>query len=394
MKKKLFIIFLLLITIKAQGTVIRGLLIDAKTKAQIPYVNVYFNTHCGTTTDINGDFVLYTKSISVNDTLWISCVGYYRKFILYKDLTFNGINKIYLTPVVYSLDTSKISSTRITPFQLLRDAFKKIKVNCKDSLHFYKATYYEHINNYDPVKNWHSRTLNCAVIVEDPGYSKLHSSLFGIIENVYILGINKSEDSITRVFMDDPNYLMWTMENNYYRYSCDYFNSPRTYNYKIKSTYYDSIIQKNMIEISITPKCPKKDFVYSEVFLSSSDHKIFKIHIFIKSEGTPDSTKIKKKSYYKFLDSDIIVIYKPDLNKKMELSYIKYEFGDGSFYYEKNQPITTSKRTMEYKVIGEAENGTELIKGVRKMDNKTTIYDQKVNNSKDFWLENNVIIKE
>lgn len=391
--KKLTVIIILFTALYAKGNAIQGVLLDNVTKAKIPYANVYYNSRCGTTTDVNGEFVLYAKNIGPKDTLWVSCIGYYRKSILFKDLAQNGINKIYLSPVVYSLDTSEVSMARITPYQLLRDAFKNIKSNCKDSRHYYKANYNEQLKNYDYIKKWHTRTLNCAVVVEDPGYDKLHNSTFGILENVYILGINKGLDSITRVFTKDPNYLLWTMENNYYHYTSSCFNSPKSYNYMIKKTYFDSSIYKNIIEISITPKNPKNDFVYGEVYLSSSDHKIFKIHVLVKSRDIPDSTDSKKKSYYKFLDSDIVVLYKQDKNNRMELSYIKYEFGDGSFYFKNDDPIVSSKRTMEFKVIGEVENGAELVKNITKMDNHTTIYDQKVNNDPGFWLEHNVILK-
>lgn len=394
MKNKLIIFFLTLVSGYANGNVIQGLLLDHSTNAPIPYANVYYNTRCGTTTDMDGKFVLYVKNVGVKDTLWVSCVGYHRKAILFNDLSFKTMNKMFLEPVTYSLDSSEISTARITPFQLLRDAFKNIKTNCKDTAHFYKANYYEQLKNYDQKKKWHTRTLNCAVIVEDPGYDRLHHSEFGMVENVFILGIHKGVDSITRVFTKDPNYLLWTMENNYYHYTTSCLNSPKSFDYKIKSTYYDSVIQKNMIEISIMPKNPQKDFAYGEVYLSSTDHKIFKIHILHKSQDTPDSTGSKKKSYYKFLDSDIIVLYKQNKDNRMELSYIKYEFGDGSFYFKNNNPIVSSIRTMEFKVIGELENGAELVKGFPKMDNNSTIYDQKVNNDKEFWLENNVILKE
>jgi len=149
-----------------------------------------------------------------------------------------------------------------------------------------------------------------------------------------------------------------------------------------------------MIEISITPKNPKKDFGYGEVYLSSSDHKIYKIHLFYKGEDKPDSTGFKNNYYTKYLDSEIIVIYKPDANNLMELSYIKYESGFGAFYFENDEPYVVSKESMEFKVIGEVENGLELVKGLPKIDKSTTIYDQKVNNDKSFWLENNVILKE
>jgi len=400
-KRFLTIIFLLFTAIYAKGNAIQGILLDNATNAKIPYANVYYNSRCGTTTDINGEFVLYAKNIGAKDTLWVSCIGYYRKSILFKDLVVNGVNKIYLTPVVYSLDTSKVSTARITPYQLLRDAFKKIRMNCKEDKHFYKGTYYEKISNFDRlyvdrIGRWRSRDLNCALVVEDPGYNKLHNSFFGINENFYIFGINKSfKDTIYKSVFKELNHLTYTMRNNFYRYNCSYFSSPKSYDYRIKSTYYDSIIKKNMIEITITPKDPKKRFANCEVYLSSSDHKIYKIHILFKSKS--EETKVTQnlnENYYETNMSDVIVIFKPDNNDKMELSYIKEEFELGNYFSVNDQPYIVFKEYKELKIIGEAENGAELVKGIPKMDNNTTIYDQKVNNDKGFWLENNVILKE
>ncbi len=390
---KLFIILILSTVMQTNANIIRGILFDNETKAKIPYATVYFNSRSGTTTDMNGDFVLYVKNVKPNDTVWVSCIGYYRKTILWKELSCKTINKIFLTPVTYLLDTSVVSAAGITPFQLLRDAFKNIKINCNNFNHYYKASYYEQIKDYDHVKKWHTRTLNCAVIVEDPGYERLHSSTFGIIENVYILGINKGVDSITKVTFPERNLLTEVLENNYYHYSCKFLNSPKSYDYKITNTYYDSVIRKNMIKINISPKDAKKDVAYGEVYLSSSDHKIFKIHILYKGEETPDSTGYKNNYYTKYLDSDITVIYKLNKNDKMELSYIKYDSGFGAFYFENNNPYVVSIESMEFNVIGEVENGANLVKEIPKMDNHTRIYDQKVVSDTNFWLENNVILK-
>lgn len=399
MKKSLLFLSLLLIIFLTKGNTIQGILLDNVTKARIQYANVYYNSRCGTTTDINGEFVLYAKNIGIKDTLWISCVGYIRKPIIFKDLVIDGINKIYLTPVVYSLDTSEVSMARMTPYQLLRNAFNKIRLNCKADRHFYKATYYERISNFDRfyddrIGRWRSRDLNCALIIEDPGYDKLHNSLYGVSENFYITGINKSsKDTLYKGISKELNHLSLTIANNFYRYNKRCFASPKYYDYKIKSTYYDSVVSKNMIEISITPKNPKKRFTSCEVYMSSSDHKIYKIHVLYKQKS--EETMVAQNmngNYYTTNISDIIVIFKPNNNDKMELSYIKAESEYGNYFSANDKPYIVLKEFTELKIIGEVENGAELTKGIPKIDNHTTIYDQKVNFDKEFWLENNVII--
>jgi hypothetical protein len=78
----------------------------------------------------------------------------------------------------------------------------------------------------------------------------------------------------------------------------------------------------------------------------------------------------------------------------MILSYLKYEFGDGYFYYDKHKPHIVGKFFTEYKNIGEIENGESLIKKLPRMDNSTNIYDQKMMQNKAFWLDYNIVIKE
>ncbi len=66
---------------------ISGKIIDAKTKAPIPYVNIgILNGTTGTVTDKKGAFMLEIKDQSVNDTLRISMIGYKPVELLIKDI--------------------------------------------------------------------------------------------------------------------------------------------------------------------------------------------------------------------------------------------------------------------------------------------------------------------
>ncbi len=85
-------------------------------------------------------------------------------------------------------------------------------------------------------------------------------------------------------------------------------------------------------------------------------------------------------------------MYNPNKINKMILSYIKFEFGEGIYYYNQNKPLSVSKKYLEYKVIGEIESGESVIKKLPKMDN-SNIYDQKIMKNKSFWLDYNIILK-
>ncbi len=395
MKNLIFILQLLLLSFFAKGSIIEGRLIDSKIQSSIPYANIYLNKYSGTISDIEGKFYLSIKNYNPKDTIWISCIGYISKAILLKDLYTTGINEILLMPVVYILNPIEITTKGITPYELLLDAFKKIKENCQTGKRYYKGTYYEQIKNYDKIQQWHTRSVYSAIIIEDPGYDKLHANILdNILENIYILGINKNKDSLIKIPSREGNYLKWTLQENYYRYKCNYFSSPTAYNYKVKSTFYDSTLNTNIIEISITPKNANEDVVYGEVTMSSSDHKIFKIHILKKNEDKPIPINKKSKDYYKYLNSDIMIIYKPDFENKMILSYIKYEFGEGFFITMRINLKSYPNFLWNINPLGEIDNGENMIKKFPKMENSTNIYDQKMMNNKAFWLDYNILIKE
>jgi hypothetical protein len=401
MKKYLLILFLFS-SIYSKGVVIYGIILESKTLIPIANCNVYVNQYTGTTSDINGNFFINIKNAGSKDVLSVSCIGYVSKTLSLNLFDTINLNKILLNAVVYNLDQIEVLSNGITPYNLLQSAFDKIKDNFKNEKHYLKGTYFEKINNYDPLYKWHSRTVNAAVIIEDPGYDRLHGSWLSewlpvnFLENIYILGISKGYDSLVNVPAKDGNYLTWTMEENYCRYKNEIFKSPKTYNYGIKSSYFDSLLKTNIIEISITPKNTKEEYAYAEVFISSSDHKIFKIHRLYKNEDYPVSIQTNKneKDYYKHLNSDITLLYRPDNENKMMLSYAKYEFGEGYFYYEQNKPHVVAKFFTEYKTVGEVENGYSLIKIIPKMDKTTNIYNQKIMNNKAFWLDYNIKLKE
>jgi len=394
MKTKIVLLILLILNVyHLKSQFIQGVLLDSKSKVSIPYANVYFNKYNATVSDIKGNFILNFKRNNAEDTLFISCIGYNRKVILLKDLNQNTLNEIDLIPVVYNLSSIEIITKGISPYEILQDAFDKIKQNCENNKHFYKASYFEQINEYDPFRKWHSRTVSSAIIIDDPGYNKLHGNFFGLQENVYFVGINKNkEDSLIKVHVSEENYLIRALEYNLYRYKNDLFKSQKDFYYQIKTSYYDSILKTDIIEIAMIPRNSTEEITYGEVYLSSSEHKIYKIHIFFKEQINPFSKN--KTDYYKYLNSDIVVTYKPNNENKMILSFIKYEFGDGYFYNDNDKPHIVSKKYLEYKCIGEIENGEEVVKKLPKMENSNNIYNQKIMKNRAFWLDYNIILKE
>lgn len=70
------------------ATEITGVILDNKTNAPLPYVNIgILNKEFGTVTDYNGKFILNLKEEFVNDTIRISSIGYKPVEFLVKNMT-------------------------------------------------------------------------------------------------------------------------------------------------------------------------------------------------------------------------------------------------------------------------------------------------------------------
>ena len=70
------------------ATEITGIILDNKTNAPLPYVNIgILNKEFGTVTDNNGKFILNLKEELVNDTIRISSIGYKPVEFLVKNMT-------------------------------------------------------------------------------------------------------------------------------------------------------------------------------------------------------------------------------------------------------------------------------------------------------------------
>jgi len=84
---------------------------DKETQFAIPYASAsIIGTSLGTLTNQLGELELQVASISVNDTLKISAIGYEDKKVIIKDITSYNI---YLTPIVYDLTEVKIKPKKV-----------------------------------------------------------------------------------------------------------------------------------------------------------------------------------------------------------------------------------------------------------------------------------------
>ncbi len=111
--------------LKAQEGISVYQIIDSSTSKPIPMAHIEIDAtkSLGTVSNLNGYFNL--KSLSSDETLTISCIGYNSRQITDKELKVDSIIK--LTPSIYELDEIVISN--IKPESLVSEAYKKINEN-------------------------------------------------------------------------------------------------------------------------------------------------------------------------------------------------------------------------------------------------------------------------
>jgi hypothetical protein len=138
-------------------TEIMGIVLDNKTNAPLPYVNIgILNKEIGTVTDTNGRFTLNLKKEFASDTIRISSIGYKPVEILIKDLTqkkqpisikleeqISELNEVVITAKAFKKKTlgnkteSKFISTGFSYDQL--GAEMGIKINVRKNPTFVDA---------------------------------------------------------------------------------------------------------------------------------------------------------------------------------------------------------------------------------------------------------------
>ena len=108
----------------SQEQVVKGFVLDAETKAPIPYVNIsILDSQIGTSSDQDGSYLLNIKEKHLGKTIHISSLGY--KDSMFNISSFLKLNKVLLTPLVEELDEVVISEKFKEQFLEINPIVKK-----------------------------------------------------------------------------------------------------------------------------------------------------------------------------------------------------------------------------------------------------------------------------
>lgn len=111
---------------------VSGKLLDAKTNEPIPFATLILKNHqLGLITNAQGDFYFNNNSDYETDILIITCIGYKKKTIKFKNLSSKEVNIITLSPAIHKLKEVIVtpSSNRISARKIVRKAIKNIPNN-------------------------------------------------------------------------------------------------------------------------------------------------------------------------------------------------------------------------------------------------------------------------
>ncbi|MBX2843491.1 MAG: carboxypeptidase-like regulatory domain-containing protein [Flammeovirgaceae bacterium] len=151
---------------------IKGKILDAQTKEEIPFVNIYYpKSNVGTSSDVEGDFSIQIKKQDFSDTLVISAIGYKTNKVPTFEMLNHSDQILYLEEDVLTLDEITVSA--IPAVEVIKLAMAKRKNNYGIAPHKLSGTY----RITDQENGAYVRLLEAAVAIYDPNYLKKNSRI-------------------------------------------------------------------------------------------------------------------------------------------------------------------------------------------------------------------------
>ena len=382
----------------SQSSHLIGNIVNSETKEPICYANITFENK-GSSSNEYGIFVLKLNSeIKESDSIKISCIGFQSKAILIKDLLIADTSTILLIPVVYDINGLSVEAEYVSPYEILQNAFKKIKTNNSKEKTYFKVTLYEKQSYYDDSHDTdRNREIYISSYLEDPGYIKSYNKIRGVKEKFFINGIFIANNYglLNNVNVGPTAHKHLLIENPLrYKKKDAIFNDPKSYKYSIQKAYFDSTLKKNILVLDISAIDTTSKFGKCKVYISSGDYKIFRIDL--EYEYEKDIKYNRKSGDNVSGDKDYFYSIEYILNKKgkMELKRITMEFGAINLNSIKNHVNYSSTWKCELKIIEAVDLDILEIQKSPRLDNNENVFNQKIINDKSYWLDYNLIIKK
>jgi hypothetical protein len=135
---------------------IDGKIINSASSDPVPFATVKLKKNqLGVYANADGDFRIIRNPEFQADSLIITCIGFKRSSIAFKDLIEIKVNKIYVSPAIYGLGEVKVQASRkkLNSFEIIAKAIRKIKSN-------YPVNPYSYIGYYRDYQKKDKNYLN------------------------------------------------------------------------------------------------------------------------------------------------------------------------------------------------------------------------------------------
>lgn len=133
---------------------IYGKVLNSKSNEPVPFTTIMLKAHqIGVFANSNGEFKIIHSPEYQHDSLIITCIGYKRAALMFKDLNEKAENLISLTPSIYSLNEVNITASRRQPGsatiigRAIRNIGKNYPVKPYSYISYYRD-YQKRGNNY------------------------------------------------------------------------------------------------------------------------------------------------------------------------------------------------------------------------------------------------------
>jgi len=135
-----FIVTLIFITWQANSVLLYpqsseyfdGKVINSSTSEPVPFATIKLkNNQLGVYANAEGDFKIARNTEFQNDSLIVTCIGFKRYSLAFRDLSDKSINRIFIKPVIYGLGEVKVIATgkKLGSLAIIGRAIKNIKYN-------------------------------------------------------------------------------------------------------------------------------------------------------------------------------------------------------------------------------------------------------------------------
>lgn len=192
---------------------IKGKVFNSDTYEPVPFASVWLqNNQLGVIANAEADFRITNNPKFQEDSLIITCIGFKRYALSFKDLSSKGVNRIFLSPVIYNIDEVKVIAitANISSRTIIRRAIRKIRKN-------YPKKPYNYISYYRDYQKREGNYINLnEAIVQtlDNGFnSKSASNKHRLLEfkknmNFPRMSISPYYDTIVYPNYNNPNKII------------------------------------------------------------------------------------------------------------------------------------------------------------------------------------------